>query len=173
MRTAADGAAVRDRQTDMRLANNYSTSSSPASGRLHHIGFVVRSIGDVAEEFSRSIGGAWDGRIILDPLQGVRVSFLTGPVPGDALVELVEPAAEGSPVENFLQKGGGLHHLCYEAGDLEKQLQYSRSAGALIVRPPLPATAFDGRRIAWVYTKAKLLVEYLEMGPAPEGEVSR
>ncbi len=138
-----------------------------ASGRLHHVGFVVRSIGEAAEEFSRSIGGAWDGRIILDPLQGVRVSFLNGPVPDDALVELVEPAAEGSPVEKFLRKGGGFHHLCYETHDLKKQLEYSRSVGSVIVRAPVPATAFGGRRIAWVYTKAKLLLEYLETVPPP------
>lgn len=136
-----------------------------AHGRLHHIGFVVESIEKVAEEFSRSLGGAWDGRIVLDPLQGSRVSFFQGPVPGDALVELVEPTDERSPVSKFLKRGGGLHHLCYQVADLEKQLDLSRSAGSLVVRAPVPAAAFDGRRIAWIYTKSKLLLEYLEMGP--------
>jgi len=32
----------------------------------------------------------------------------------------------------------------------------------VIVSPPLPAAAFDGRRIAWVVTKDKLLLEFLE-----------
>jgi hypothetical protein len=31
-----------------------------------------------------------------------------------------------------------------------------------VVKNPLPAVAFGGRRIAWVYTPEKLLVEYLE-----------
>jgi hypothetical protein len=31
-----------------------------------------------------------------------------------------------------------------------------------IVRAPTPAVAFEGRRIGWVYTKSKLLLEYLE-----------
>jgi methylmalonyl-CoA/ethylmalonyl-CoA epimerase len=34
--------------------------------------------------------------------------------------------------------------------------------GALIVRPPKPAVAFEGRRIAWMLTSGKLLVELLE-----------
>jgi methylmalonyl-CoA/ethylmalonyl-CoA epimerase len=66
----------------------------------------------------------------------------------------------------FLKKGGGLHHLCYEVQDLEKQLELTRSKGGLIARPPMPAEAFGGRRIAWVYTKNKLLIEYLERAEA-------
>jgi methylmalonyl-CoA/ethylmalonyl-CoA epimerase len=135
---------------------------APVPARLHHVGFVVQSIAAVAEEFSRSIAGVWDGRIIQDPVQGARVAFFQGPIATDALVELVEPVDEVSPVSKFLKRGGGLHHLCYEVGNLETQLRYSRSTGSLVVRPPVPAAAFGGRRIAWVYTKAKLLLEYLE-----------
>jgi methylmalonyl-CoA/ethylmalonyl-CoA epimerase len=135
---------------------------APVQGRLHHVGFVVQSIAMAAEEFSRSIAGTWDGRVIQDPLQGARVAFLQGPIASDALVELIEPVDEGSPVSKFLKRGGGLHHLCYEVGNLETQLRYIRSTGSLVVRSPVPAVAFGGRRIAWVYTKAKLLLEYLE-----------
>jgi methylmalonyl-CoA/ethylmalonyl-CoA epimerase len=148
-----------------------STFDFPAmQTRLHHVGFVVESIEQVAEEFSRSLGADWDRQIILDPNQGARVSFFRRPIPGDALLELVEPLDEGSPVSKFLRRGGGLHHLCYEVDDLEGQLSYSRSTGSLVVRTPVPAAAFDGRRIAWVYTKAKLLLEYLETAHAPGAE---
>jgi len=77
------------------------------------------------------------------------------------LIELVEPAGAESPVQNFLKRGGGLHHLCYEVDSLTAQLQLSRSLGGLIVRQPMPAVAFGGRQIAWVYTADKLLTEYL------------
>jgi methylmalonyl-CoA/ethylmalonyl-CoA epimerase len=82
----------------------------------------------------------------------------------------VEPAGEKSPVIPFLKRGGGLHHLCYEIDDLEEQLRLSRTQGGLVTRPPLPAVAFNGRRIAWVYTKQKLLVEYLERHSKSEPE---
>jgi len=129
---------------------------------LHHVGFIVDSIEAVAERFARSIGGTWDGTITSDPLQGVRVSFLGGSDAAATTVELVEPAAADSPVGRFLERGGGLHHLCYEVEDLEQELRYSRSVGGVVVRPPLPAAAFGGRRIAWVITKDKLVVEFLE-----------
>ena len=48
----------------------------------------------------------------------------------DARVELVEPADEDSPVLRFLrEKGGGLHHACYEVADLENRLPiFARAA---------------------------------------------
>jgi len=126
----------------------------------------VVSISAVARGFADSLAGSWDGHIIHDPLQGARVSFLTVG-DGDAQIELVEPAADDSPVARFAQKGGGLHHLCYEVPVLEEQLERSRVAGAVLVSSPQPAVAFEGRRICWVFTKERLLVEYLEAAAAP------
>lgn len=131
-------------------------------GTLHHVGFVVASIAAAAPQFAAMLDSDWGGEIVLDPLQTARVSFLRSKVAGNPLFELVEPAGKDSPVGKFLERGGGLHHLCYEVEDLDKQLQLSRETGALIVRQPAPAVAFGGRRIAWVFSKTKLLIEYLE-----------
>jgi methylmalonyl-CoA/ethylmalonyl-CoA epimerase len=130
--------------------------------RLHHVGFVVASISQTVERFVSAIAGHWDGKIFHDPVQTVRVTFLQHGAPGQASLELVEPAAPDSRVAAFLKRGGGLHHLCYEVPSLEEQLANSRSLGAVIVQKPVPAVAFDGRSIAWVYTREKLLIEYLE-----------
>jgi methylmalonyl-CoA/ethylmalonyl-CoA epimerase len=131
-------------------------------GTLHHVGFVVASIEKSIKGFSESTESEWDGIVTHDPNQGVRVTFLRSKEVANPLIELVEPAGENSPVIPFLKKGGGLHHLCYEVKSLEEQLEFIRAKGGLITRQPLPAVAFGGRRIAWVYTKNKLLVEYLE-----------
>jgi methylmalonyl-CoA/ethylmalonyl-CoA epimerase len=50
----------------------------------------------------------------------------------------------------------------YEVDDLEGQMSAMKSRGALIMRRPKPAVAFEGRRIAWMLTREKLLVELLE-----------
>lgn len=129
---------------------------------LHHIGFAVASIAKVGHGFAKSLGAKWDGEIIYDPLQSANVTFLWHDAPQNPAIELVEPVGPDSPLRRFLQRGAGLHHVCYEVDSLESQLRLSRESGALIVKPPLPAAAFGGRRIAWVYTPEKLLVEYLE-----------
>lgn len=129
---------------------------------FHHVGFVIASIKKAGESIAQSLGTEWDGEIIHDPLQHVRVAFLRAGAPNDPLVELVEPVGPESTVSQFLKRGGGLHHLCYEVNSLGEQLEVSKALGGLVARQPLPAVAFGGRRIAWVYTKNRLLLEYLE-----------
>ena len=130
--------------------------------RFHHMGYVVASISAIVEHFAVSVQAQWDGNITYDSLQGVRVTFLRYSRPNIPMIELVEPASENSPVSSFLKKGGGLHHLCYEVASLQTAMEYARSTGGLVVCQPVPAVAFNGRLIAWVYTRERLLVEYLE-----------
>ena len=113
--------------------------------------------------FLRSLGGSWDSQIFHDPIQRVKVAFLRPGVGPEVQIELVEPVGENSPVRRFLETSkGGMHHLCYEVADLEESVRVMRANGSLLVRPPKPAVAFAGRRIAWVLTAERLLIEYLE-----------
>jgi methylmalonyl-CoA/ethylmalonyl-CoA epimerase len=132
--------------------------------RLHHIGYVVESIENAMPGFLRSLSARWDGQIFEDPHQKVRVAFLsTGSL--DAQIELVEPAANDSPISKFLQgRGGGLHHCCYEVENLDECISTMRRDGALLAKHPKPAVAFKGRLIAWLLTPEKLLVELLQKG---------
>jgi methylmalonyl-CoA/ethylmalonyl-CoA epimerase len=134
----------------------------PRQLRLHHIGFVLASIQESAEAFARSLGATWDRNIVFDPVQKVRVTFLQGAHVSDSLIELVEPGGPESPVSRFLDGGGGLHHLCYEVEDLESHLSLCKPLGIVIIRHPVPAVAFGGRRIAWAVTRKGPLLEFLE-----------
>ena len=133
--------------------------------RLHHIGYVVRSIEKSVDSYGRSFESRSSSPIVHDPIQRVRVAFLFPGSECGTLIELIEPAHERSPVSRFLARGGGIHHVCYEVADLEGALWSVRSTGAVIVQAPLSATAFGDRRIAWVFTKDGALIEYLEGNP--------
>jgi methylmalonyl-CoA/ethylmalonyl-CoA epimerase len=130
--------------------------------RLHHVGFVVADIAACVEGFAAALQATWNGEVIVDPLQRVKATFLT--VSSEqALIELVEPVGEDSPVRAFLaERSGGMHHLCYEVPDAEVELRRIRSCRGLIVSRPKPAIAFGGRRIAWALTREKMLLEFLE-----------
>ena len=130
--------------------------------RLHHVGYVTASIAGSVDEYTKATGLVWDGRIIHDPLQMVSVAFLGSPDDRSPVVELVEPAGRRSPVNQFLAASGGLHHICVEVADLNSAIQESKSAGCTLVRVPLPAVAFDGRKIAWITTPTGQLVELLQ-----------
>jgi len=131
---------------------------------LHHLGVVVESISAVADEFAASMSASWDGRIIHDPIQQVRVAFFSPADPRNPVFELVEPASQVSPVSRFLKKRVGLHHICYEIDNLDSVLEQARRAGLVLVSDPKPAVAFFGRRIGWVISKTCLLIEFLERG---------
>lgn len=138
---------------------------------LHHLGVVVASISAAAEEFAASMSASWDGQIIHDPLQQVRVAFFNPFDTRNPVFELVEPAGEASPVTTFLSKRVGLHHICYEIDDLESGLQAASAADFFIVSAPQPAVAFRGRRIAWVWSQ-NLLMEFLERERSSRGQIA-
>jgi methylmalonyl-CoA/ethylmalonyl-CoA epimerase len=129
---------------------------------LHHIGYVVASIEESTPRWRRVLGSISESVIFEDEIQRARVMFFRLPPKGAAQVELVEPLGGHSTVARFLEKGGGLHHLCFEVDSLEEQIARMKAEKAILLRHPKPAIAFEARRIAWMQTRDKLLVEYLE-----------
>jgi len=129
---------------------------------LHHIGYVVASIAESIDRWQLALSAVAVTEVFEDPIQRARVAFLDLPPDGLARVELVEGIGPDSPIVRFLEKGGGLHHLCFEVDDLDRHITGMQMQKAMLVRHPKPAVAFAGRRIAWMLTREKLLVEYLE-----------
>jgi methylmalonyl-CoA/ethylmalonyl-CoA epimerase len=128
---------------------------------LHHVGYAVRSIADSLPRWQDSLAPVAVSETFEDPAQSARVIFLEF-APGSTLLELVEPLGADTPLARFLSKGGGLHHLCFEVDDLDAHIREMQGKKAFLVRHPRPAVAFGGRRITWMITREKLLVEYLE-----------
>lgn len=119
----------------------------------------------IAEEIDRwrlALSAIGVTEIYEDEIQRARVAFLDLPPDGLTKVELVEPMGADSRVAGFLEKGGGLHHLCFEVDDIERQISQMKMQKAMLLRRPQPAVAFGGRRIGWMLTREKMLVEYLE-----------
>ncbi len=140
--------------------------------RLHHVGVATRKLAQTTETLESLFGYRTIAGPFADPIQRVSVSFLTLSAEDEVQVELVEPLAEDSPVTAILQKGGGAaYHLCMETSDLDAALTHSKALGCMLVSPPAPAVAFGGRRIAWIYTPTRQLVELVETAiPADKPE---
>jgi methylmalonyl-CoA/ethylmalonyl-CoA epimerase len=133
-----------------------------AEPQLHHVGYVVADVEESLPHWTASLAASWVSAVFHDPLQKVKVAFLQ-PGSDDAVqVELVGPLGEGSPVGPFLAKGGGLHHVCYQVDDLEGHIAEMKRRKAILIRPPKPAVAFGGRRIAWMVTRERAVIEYVE-----------
>ena len=116
---------------------------------LHHVGLVVASISAVAP----------DNEIFFDPIQKVKVSFIS--IQGMP-VELIEPQGEESPVMQSLRKGTKLVHFCYEVDNLKAAIVLCTQDGFRYIAKPVPAVAFNQRHIAWVFHRVFGLFELLE-----------
>ncbi len=107
--------------------------------KIHHVGVVVHSA-DEAMKFYRDALGleVTADRVIED--QGVRGVLLQI---GNSEIELLEPTREDTGVARFLQsRGEGMHHICFESDDVNKELDAARAKGIeLIDQAPRPGLA--------------------------------
>ena len=129
---------------------------------IDHVGIVVGSLERAAAYYSSAFGLRLVRERIVDPLQDVELQFLEDD--GGTRLELIHPLSENSPVARALKQGGGLNHICYRVEDLESSIQAMVANGAKVVREPLPAVAFDGRRVTFLYTRERELIEFVEAG---------
>ena len=129
--------------------------------KLHHVGIVVDNIDGHRPRYCRFFGLEPVSEVVTDETQRVNVQFLAGR-PGETSLELIEPLPGESPVRRALEKGNTLNHLCFEVADIEASVKKAVDDGAVCVRAPVPATAFDGRRIAFVFYRGIGLVEFVE-----------
>ncbi|MHA1786403.1 MAG: VOC family protein [Candidatus Helarchaeota archaeon] len=123
--------------------------------RLHHVGIVVKDINKAIKIYKNIYGFSQESEIILDEVQKVHVVFFSTNS-GNVQIELITPAAEDSPVSNFLKKGGGLYHLCYETETLEEDIERFKKNGAKLLSKPVKAEAFQ-KKIVFLYFKGDII----------------
>ncbi len=129
---------------------------------FHHIGYAVASIQSYLADF---MGPLFAPRHVsdtfADPIQQVRVCFVE--MQGGTVIELVEPLGDQSPIHAYIgSKRGGVYHVCYEVPDLEAAIAAMRAKKCMPLGKPVAAVAFGGRRIIFILTPQRDLVELLE-----------
>ena len=141
------------------------TPESPDSlgFKLLHVGVAVPSLGPTTEVLSNLFGYKVVSGPFDDPIQKVTVNFLAKSDEDVAEIELIAPISEDSPIRSMLAKdGGGTYHLCFETSDIDGALIHAKKNGCIVVSSPVPAVAFQGRKIAWIYTRSRQLFELVE-----------
>jgi methylmalonyl-CoA/ethylmalonyl-CoA epimerase len=128
--------------------------------KINHVAIVVSDI-ESGLTFWRDALGLRLDHVEDVPSQKSAVAFL--PI-GDSEVELVKPTSDDSGVAKFLaDRGGGMHHLCFEVDDISGMLEQLKAKGVrLINETPLE---LPGRKMAFVHPKSAggVLVELYEV----------
>jgi methylmalonyl-CoA/ethylmalonyl-CoA epimerase len=129
--------------------------------KLHHVGIVVPKIQDSLADLAKYFAFETTSLPTLIGSQKVKVCFLKM---GEPYLELIEPASDDSPITNFLSKGGGFHHMCFEVKDIHSTVKEMEKKGARVVVEPV--LGFENRLIAFVLLNMKNtkcnLIEFAE-----------
>ena len=118
--------------------------------KLHHVGIVVKNIQESLGEITKYLTFESTTVPSLVGSQKVNICFLKT---NNVFLELIEPAEENSPVSDFIKKGGGFHHLCFEVDDIHLELEKMKKNGARIIVDVV--NGFEGRLTAFVMLDMK------------------
>lgn len=82
---------------------------------------------------------------------------------GDVLVEFMEPIAENGVIGRFLKnRGEGVHHICFEVDDIEREVGAYEAQGLELVKPGIMGK--PGWRVAFFHPRSAfgMLIELVQ-----------
>lgn len=130
----------------------------PEGYEFHHLGYATMDLGR-DRQLLEFLGYSLEGEPFSDAVQGVRGCFLTGAGPR---IELLESLPGSSTLQPWVDAGIKLYHLAYLVSDIMASIAWAQSTRGRVVSPPVPAVAFEGRRVCFFMFRTGQLVEFIE-----------
>jgi methylmalonyl-CoA/ethylmalonyl-CoA epimerase len=128
--------------------------------KIDHICIAVRNIQDGIEYWERVFGYKQKTKVVENSLQQVKVVFLSKD--DSIMVKLIEPLVSNKSLVNFVNRGGGFHHICFKCSDINLQMQEFKKEGLLTLVPPQPGEAFNNHDIAFLLARYGLNIELID-----------
>lgn len=128
--------------------------------KVDHICFAVKDISEGISYWERVFGYMQMTEVIINSLQKVKVTFLYKD--DSVLVKLIEPLSDNESLVNFVNRGGGFHHLCFRVENIDGQISELKEKGLLMLVPPQPGEAFNNHDIAFMLARYGLNVELID-----------
>jgi len=128
--------------------------------KIDHICFAVKNLGEGISYWENVFGYRQMTEVVQNSLQKVKVVFLCKE--DSVLVKLIEPEEDNQSLINFVNRGGGFHHLCFRVDDMGKQLSDLKEKGLLMLVPPQPGEAFNNHDIAFLLARYGLNIELID-----------
>ena len=120
-------------------------------GRLNHVAIAVPDLKKAASQYSTTFG-VIVGEPQYEPEHGVSVVFIELP---NTKIELLHPLGKNSPISGFLDKNpsGGIHHICYEVGDILFARDKLMEEGARVLGTGEPKVGAHGKPVLFLHPK--------------------
>lgn len=128
--------------------------------KIDHICFAVKNIMEGISYWETVFGYRQMTEVVHNSLQRVKVVFLCKD--DSILVKLIEPQEDNLSLVNFVNRGGGFHHLCFRVEDMEEQLHELKEKGLIMLVPPQPGEAFNNHNIAFLLARYGTNIELID-----------
>jgi methylmalonyl-CoA/ethylmalonyl-CoA epimerase len=127
---------------------------------IDHICFAVKNIEEGIEYWDKVFDYKQMTEIVINSLQKVKVIFLKKKE--SLTVKLIEPLEDNQSLLNFVNRGGGFHHICFKCDNIDDELTDLRDKGLITLVPPQPGEAFNNKKIAFLLAKYGLNIELID-----------
>ena len=98
--------------------------------KIDHISIAVQNLDEGIKTFENLLG-LKSGHVEEVPDQGIKAAMF---MLGDVEIELIEPTKPDTGVAKFLEKKGeGVHHICLEVDDVDKELESMAAKGVELI----------------------------------------
>lgn len=128
--------------------------------KLDHICFAVKNIEEGISYWESVFGYRQMTDTVINTLQKVKVVFLSKEE--SLLIKLIEPLLDNQSLINFVNRGGGFHHICFKVDEMADTLKELNAKGLLTLVPPQPGEAFNNNDIAFLLAKYGINVEIID-----------
>ena len=120
-------------------------------GRLNHVAIVVPDLARAAATYRDTLGAKVSAPVDL-PAHGVTTVFVDL---GNTKIELLHPLGAASPIAKFLadHPAGGMHHVCYEVGDIRAARDRLKEAGARVLGDGEPKLGAHDKPVLFLHPK--------------------
>lgn len=127
---------------------------------IDHISFAVKDLEEGIRYWNRVFGYRQLTGVVANSLQKVKVVFLCKE---DSInVKLIEPAEDNQSLQNFVNRGGGFHHICFRCDDIRSTMQDLNAKGLITLVAPQPGEAFNNHSIAFLLGKYGMNIELID-----------
>ena len=98
--------------------------------KVDHVSIAVKNLEEGIKTYEKLLG-IKHSHIEEVPDQGIKAAMIQI---GDVEIELIEPIKPDSGVAKFLEnKGEGIHHICLEVDDVDKELESLAAKGVDLI----------------------------------------
>lgn len=127
---------------------------------IDHICFAVKDLNEGIDYWQKIFGYRQMTLPVVNTRQKVKVVFLSKE--RSLSVKLIEPVEGNISLQNFVNRGGGFHHICFKCANVETTAGRLAENGLITLAPSQPGEAFNNHNIAFLLAKYGLNMELID-----------